>query len=80
MGHPRLELETLINIVNDTFGEVTININDIDCDLVNEFGLNSLMMVELIVALEEKGIVIADEDLLVENFTTINKILYTVNK
>lgn len=80
MGDTKLELEDLIKIVNDTFGDVTVKKDDIDRNLVTEFGMDSIKMVELIVALEEKGIFIADEDLLVENFTTINTIFYTINK
>lgn len=46
-----------------------------DADLRNE-GLDSLRTIQLIVSLEaEFGIEIDDGDLLVENFSTINKII-----
>lgn len=52
-----------------------------DIDLFDEFGMDSLQVVDLIVALEEKfGIEFQEEDFLLKNFRTIETIIYLVNE
>ncbi len=48
---------------------------------LKEYGMDSLNAIELVVALEmEFGIEFSEEDLLVDNFCTIQKLVDTVNK
>lgn len=73
-------IEKLINVVNDILTEDVITVEDIERNLITDFALDSLAIVELIMVLEELGIQIADEDLLIENFSTVKNIYQIINK
>lgn len=76
-----IEIEELISTVNDVLKKGKITVDDIERDLISDFAFDSLLIVEVIVTLEEKyGIQIDDDDLLMENFSTINDIYQIINK
>lgn len=57
------------------FGQGEIDSIDLDTDLV-EYGLDSINAIELIVRLEEEfEIEVDDDDLLIDNINTINKLI-----
>ena len=80
MGNTTIRIEKLIDAVNDILTEDVITIDDIERNLITDFALDSLATVELIMVLEESGIQIEDEDLLIENFSTIKSIYQIINK
>ena len=72
-------MDDIIEIVR-TVLETEKNL-ETDIDLFDEFGMDSLQVVDLIVALEEKfGIEFQEEDFLLKNFRTIETIIYLVNE
>ena len=76
----RSGIEEIIGVVNDVLNEEIITVDDIERNLITDFALDSLVIVELIMALEEFGIQIDDEDLLIENFSTVKSIYQIINK
>lgn len=74
--------EKLIEIVSSVLElpEETVSTLNEDTNLM-ELGLDSLACVEIVVNLEEEfGIEIAEEDLIVENMSSINRIINLINK
>ncbi len=80
MGDTAIGIEEIIGVVNDVLNEEIITVDDIERNLITDFALDSLVIVELIMALEEFGIQIDDEDLLIENFSTVKSIYQIINK
>ena len=68
-------LEEVLNLDADALGEV-----DMDTDLT-ELGLDSLKAIELVVFIEDEyDIEISDDDLLIENMSTIGKIIEMIER
>lgn len=80
MGDTAIGIEEIIGVVNDVLNEEIITVDDIERNLITDFALDSLVIVELIMALEEFGIQIDDEDLLIGNFSTVKSIYQIINK
>ena len=80
MGDTAIGIEEIIGVVNDVLNDEIITVDDIERNLITDFALDSLVIVELIMALEEFGIQIDDEDLLIENFSTVKSIYQIINK
>lgn len=70
-----------IKIIKNLIYTLIENEKEIDNDtLLNEVGIDSLRYVELVLVLEEEySIQIEDEDLIIENFETIDKIIDLIN-
>lgn len=53
MGDTAIGIEEIIGVVNDVLNEEIITVDDIERNLITDFALDSLVIVELIMALEE---------------------------
>lgn len=80
--HARKTMEKIIRDLISQIVELEKNVTDsidLDTDLV-EYGLNSLNAIELVVRLEEEfEIEVDDENLLIDNINTINKLMSIIN-
>ena len=51
MGDTAIGIEEIIGVVNDVLNEEIITVDDIERNLITDFALDSLVIVELIMAL-----------------------------
>ncbi len=70
----KISHDKIIEILNEIFGEIKPNKAQLDVDLT-EFGFDSIMFVQAIVALEETfEVEIPDSKLMISEMNTVNKI------
>ncbi|MHB8062512.1 MAG: acyl carrier protein [Ruminiclostridium sp.] len=74
--------ENIIKALSEALGIDFIELSNINADQdLRDWGMDSLKSIDVIVSLEsEFGIEIEDEDLMVENFNTVEKMVKLINK
>ncbi len=77
-----VDKEHVIKILSETISVKVDAFSDIkETDDLRDWGLDSLKSIDVIVALEDEfNIAIDDDDLLIENFNTVEKILKLIDK
>lgn len=72
----QIEDKTLVEILQETLGKEGYDLTGVTGkDDLSSYGLNSVLAVGIVVKLENKfGIVIEDDDLMMENYSTIENI------
>jgi acyl carrier protein len=80
-----INVETIENgvreILSSMFSNADIYTIELEDQLENKLGIDSLKVLQLIVELETKfNVEVDDNDLLLENFATINKIITIINR
>jgi acyl carrier protein len=77
-----IDKECIIKVISDTINVDIVKFSEIKIDEdLRDWGLDSLKSIDVIVSLEKEfEIAIEDEDLLMENFNTVEKMIKLVNK
>ena len=72
----RLELKALIGDIMPELGDV-----DVDANIVNEYGINSVSIIRLIVAAEEKfGVKFTDYELSLESYESFGDLAAVIKE